>query len=234
LTCYSLCDRVMAHWPDENKFYKGTISSISWDGTYGVVYDTENDREYINRTEEELQPIKKQDYLVDEDVKALFVKTDRWYNAKILADEGRGQYSIKFQHLEKPFTQKSEFLRPFYATGTRVLALWFQDNKYLPATIAEPEAEDDDQPQDGNYTIKFDNRDQLFNGQRPDHVLEIDEFEQDEEVYALWGQDGLYYPAKVVEVHEEDDTPDKYMIQFHGLEKSFAARGFNLKKRYVL
>jgi len=244
LTCYSLNDRVMALWPDENKFYKATISSISWDGTYGVVYDTENDREYINRTEEELQPIRRQEYQVDDEVKALFVKSDRWYNAKILAEEGRGQYSIKFEHLKNNFTQKAEFLRPCHPQGTRVLALWFQDNKYLPATIVEAEEPEEEEEvdenagtrnaADGNYTIKFDNRDQIFGGQRPDHVLEIDEFEQDEEVYALWGQDGLYYPAKVVEVVDEDDTPDKYMIQFHGLDKSFAARGFNLKKRYVL
>lgn len=84
------------------------------------------------------------------------------------------RYAIKFGHLTKEFVQRSEFLRPCLDNGDRVMALWFKDNKYLPATIEEDEKH--------TYSIRFDGRKNSFKGQRPDTVYRLEEFEVDDEV----------------------------------------------------
>jgi len=224
---YSLNDRVMALWASENKYYRATISSVHWDGTYGVVFDMENEREYLGQREEQLQPIKNYTYEVDQEVKALFVKDDRWYDAKICSIEGNSRYKIQFNHLTKEFTQRAEYLRPCWAVNTRVMALWFKDGKYLPATIVEGENSEN---KNGNYTVQFDSRRTEFSGQRPDNIIPLEDFQTDEEVLALWGQDGLFYPAVVTQVVLDDDDMASYSIRFHGLNKDFSARAYNLKK----
>jgi len=229
---YSLNDRVMALWASESKYYRATISSVHWDGTYGIVFDTENDREYSGQREEQLQPIKNYSYSDGQAVKALFVKDDRWYDAKIVNSTDNG-YTIKFNHLDRSFSQRAEYLRPTLEVGTKVLALWFKDGKYLPATIVEPEDTDDqknEQKNGGNYTVKFDSRQTAFPGQRPDNIRALETFEENEEVLALWGQDHLFYPAKVVQVKVGENNMPSYSIKFHGLDKEFSARAHNLKK----
>jgi len=226
---YSLNDRVMALWASENKYYRATVSSVHWDGTYGIVFDMENDKEYLGQREEQLQPIKNYTYEVEQKVKALFVKDDRWYDAKIVSIESNTKYKIQFNHLDKVFTQRAEYLRPCLMVGTRVMALWFKDGKYLPATIVT--SEDDENNKGGNYTVQFDSRRTEFPGQRPDNIIPLEEFEKDEEVLALWGQDGLFYPAKISDVIQENSTEmASYTIKFHGLSKEFSARAYNLKK----
>jgi len=226
---YSLNDRVMALWASENKYYRATISSVHWDGTYGIVFDMENDKEYLGQREEQLQPIKNYKYEIDQKVKALFVKDDRWYDAKIVEIETTSKYKIQFNHLDKLFTQRAEYLRPCLPLGTRVMALWFKDGKYLPATIVEGEEEENQKS--GNYVVQFDSRRTEFPGQRPDNIVPLEEFEKDEEVLALWGQDGLFYPAKIIDViPPETSEMASYTIKFHGLSKEFSARAYNLKK----
>jgi len=239
ITNYALNERVLALWSDEKKFYRATISSIHWDGTYGVVFDSEKDREYNNQQEDQIQPVRNYTYHDGQQVKGLFVKENKWYDATILRSETLGRYAIKFGHLTKEFVQRSEFLRPCLDNGDRVMALWFKDNKYLPATIEEDEKH--------TYSIRFDGRKNSFKGQRPDTVYRLEEFEVDDEVLALWGQDGFFYPAVVTsvegyELHGDDEneemtevntvTATKYRIRFHGLGKEFRARAYNLKKRF--
>lgn len=233
VTNYSLNDRVLALWSDEKRFYRATISSIHWDGTYGVVFDAENDREYNNQVEEQIQPVKDYTYHEGQEVKALFVKENKWYDAIILRSETLGRYAIKFAHLTKEFVQRSEFLRPCLQPQERVMALWFKDNKYLPATIEEDEK--------NTYAIRFDGRKNSFRGQRPDTLYRLEEFKEGDEVLALWGQDGFFYPAVVTavghddeneEVRERESSATKYKIRFHGLDKEFRARAYNLKKRF--
>jgi len=226
ITNYSLNERVLALWQDERRFYRATISSIHWDGTYGVVFDAENDREYNNQSEDQIQPVKDYTYQEGQEVKALFVKENKWYDAVILRSETLGRYAIKFGHLTKEFVQRSEFLRPCLQPGERVMALWFKDNKYVPATIDEDEKH--------TYAVRFDGRKNSFKGQRPDTLYRLEEFKEGDEVLALWGQDGFFYPAVVtaVEPDDEEDSPaTKYRIRFHGLDKEFRARAYNLKKR---
>jgi len=240
VTNFALNERVLALWSDEKKFYRATISSIHWDGTYGVVFDAEKDREYNNQSEDQIQPVRNYTYQENQQVKALFVKENKWYDATILRAETLGRYAIKFDHLTKEFIQRSEFLRPCLKPDSRVMALWFKDQKYLPATIEEDEKH--------TYSIRFDDRKSTFKGQKPDTLYPLEEFQMGEEVLALWGQDGFFYPAVVTEVeeanfHEDDENEEmrevrdsfakKYRIRFHGLNKEFSARAYNLKKRYA-
>jgi len=240
ITNYALNERVLALWSDEKKFYRATVSSIHWDGTYGVVFDAEKDREYNNQSEDQIQPTRNYSYQEGQHVKALFVKENKWYDAIILRSETLGRYAIKFDHLTKEFVQRSEFLRPCLEADARVMALWFKDNKYLPATIEEDEKH--------TYSIHFDGRKNSFKGQRPDTLYPLEEFQVGDEVLALWGQDGFFYPAVVTNVelfyqNDEDEneemrerevtnTATKYRIRFHGLDKEFRARSYNLKKRF--
>jgi len=228
VTNFSLNERVLALWSDEKKFYRATISSIHWDGTYGVVFDTEKDREYNNQQEDQIYPVRSYVYQEGQEAKALFVKENKWYDAAIVRTEDRGRYAIKFNHLEKEFVQRSEFLRPCLNPGDRVMALWFKDSKYFPATIEEDEK--------NTYVIRFDGRKNAFKGQRPDTLYALEEFNEDDEVLALWGQDGFFYPAVITGVEEVADEDNNrtisYKIKFHGLNKEFGARAFNLKKRF--
>lgn len=228
VTNFALNERVLALWSDEKKFYRATISSIHWDGTYGVVFDTEKDREYNNQQEDQIQPVRNYSYQEGQEVKALFVKENKWYDATILRAENNGRYAIKFNHLQKEFVQRAEFLRPCLEPGDRVMALWFKDSKYFPATIEEDEK--------NTYVIRFDGRKNSFKGQRPDTLYALEEFNEDDEILALWGQDGFFYPAVVTGVEEVTDEDNNvttsYKIQFHGLNKEFGARAFNLKKRF--
>jgi len=116
---YSLNDRVMALWASENKYYRATVSSVHWDGTYGIVFDMENDKEYLGQREEQLQPIKNYTYEVEQKVKALFVKDDRWYDAKIVSIESwllcrlsriqKLNMSLDLYTRNIPLTQKARF-----------------------------------------------------------------------------------------------------------------------------
>jgi len=184
----------------------------------------ENDREYIGQREDQLQPIRNYKYQPGDKVKALFVKADRWYDATVNSDEGNNTYSIKFEHLNNSFTQRAEYLRPCLEDGARVLALWFKDGKYLPATIKKQEE------RIGNYTIQFDSREKDFLGQRPDNIIPLEEFEENEEVLALWGQDGLFYPAQIIAKEMDKQDVISYKIQFQGMTNTFSARAQNLKK----
>jgi len=230
VTNYSLNERVLALWQKEQKFYKATISSIHWDGTYGVVFDAEKDTEYVNQQDENIQPIRNYVYHEEQKVKALFVKENKWYDATILGSDpnGTSRYKIKFEHLKNEFLQRPDLIRPCLEAGDRVMAVWFKDQRYIPATIEEDEKH--------CYAIRFDGRKNSFSGQRPDTLYALEDFEQDDEVLALWGQDGFFYPAVITTVEEVEDEEGEmslsYKIKFHGLDKEFGARAHNLKKRF--
>jgi len=230
VTNYSLNERVLALWQKEQKFYKATISSIHWDGTYGVVFDAEKDTEYVNQEEQNIQPIRNYVYHENQKVKALFVKENKWYDATILGSDpnGTSRYKIRFEHLKNEFLQRPDLIRPCLEAGDRVMAVWFKDQRYIPATIEEDEKH--------CYAIRFDGRKNSFSGQRPDTLYALEDFEQDDEVLALWGQDGFFYPAVITTVEEEEDEEGQmslsYKIRFHGLDKEFGARAYNLKKRF--
>lgn len=205
---YNLGSRVKALWADENKYYNATVSGISFNGTYGITFDISNDREF-KAYENQLQPLRYYTFEKDQEVKALFFKDDRWYSAKVVEVLETGRYKVKFDHLDKEFEQRADQIRPVLKKGTRVMALWFKNSKYMAATIIGEDAPKREKGVSGaTYTIKFDERTSEFSGTRPDNIMELDTFEKDEEMLALWGQDGLYYPAKVVAVGTENDEDE--------------------------
>jgi len=220
VTNYKLGSRVIALWADESKYYRATISSVSYQGIYGIVFDITNDREF-KAYENQIQPLKYYTYEIGQQVKAYFYRDDRWYDGEIKEVLEGDRYNITFKHLTKTFTQRSEQLRPILEKGTRVLALWFKESKYMPATI---EGIDDQ----SYYIIKFDQKTSEFPGTRPDNIIKLDTFEVDEEVLALWGQDRLYYPATIVGM--DDKAKDVFLIKFKGYNKEFKARSHTMKK----
>jgi len=223
---FGLSDRVMALWKSDGQHYKATISSINWDGTYGVVFDMQNEQEFTGQMEEDLQLLKTYKYNPGDRVKALFVKANKWFDAEIVEWAGRGRYLIQFDKLTKQFEQRQELIRPFLNPGDRVMAFWYNSGNYEPATIVEGSTDLDDSGTTG-YSIQFDNRDNIFDNQRPDQITLIDNFEEGEEVLALWAADGLFYPAVIMEVGPDDS----YSIKFHTFNKVFDnQRSHNLKK----
>lgn len=213
---------VYARHPELSGYRIGKITGIlSSVGLYSVIFQGNNQEEFMNIPLKEIQPIDTSEtYAEGDKVRAYFVKSSTWMKARVERQlkSREPKVVIKFLTLKNHFEALCYHLKKEYSQGDHVFAFWARRESFLPAVIESNGC-------NFSYLVKWDGMGKPFET-RPDQIIPAKMFEKDEEVYALWNRDSKFYPATVIEIV----NPWTVKVEFLGLAKRFQMFTHSLRK----